>query len=171
VLSMRVEGDKVFIEGLDRFAAGGLQAARQRAARRIGSGVFNAAHQWLSGPGGASKKVRTDYVGFTKKSGEDVMFRSYKGAGAYPVPVRSGNLRNHLDWLMPGQSKAGVTAAHNEIIIFDSAEYARRISEGTGSSAKFGPRPFLIDGFNTFNRGGKAVGIVEEEIGKELPGR
>lgn len=167
---IRVEGDRVFIEGLDRFAGAGLPAALDRAERRIGAGVFSAVHEWLSGAGGASKKVRTDYVGFTKKSGENVMFRRYEGAGGYPVPVRTNNLRSHLDWLMPGQSKGDIHAGPNELIIFDSAEYARVISEGTGSSEKFGPREFLMDGFNTFNQGEKAVGILEEEIGKELPG-
>ncbi len=172
-LQITVDGDKIVIEGLDRLAVM-IPTAIKRALTRIATGSHRESHALLSGPGGAGKEVRRDYVGFTKKSGEDVIFRSFEGAGGYPVPVRSGLLRDSLDFLFPGQSKTAgkaltFTAGPDEAVIYDSAEYARVIREGTGSSSKYGPRDYLTDGFEKFNTGARAVRIVEEEIGKEIP--
>jgi|GEM_PF-658430 hypothetical protein len=169
-ISVTVEGDKVVIENLDAHAAR-IPAAIDRALTRVGTGVFENAQYWLSGAGGASKDQRTDYVGFTKKSGDKVMFRSYEGAGAYPVPARTGFLRQLLDWLHPGEAKSGpagsFTAGPFETVIFDSALYARVIREGTGSSRKYGPRDYLTDGLTRFDSGGAIKAIFEEEIEKE----
>jgi hypothetical protein len=32
-----------------------------------------------------------------------------------------------------------------------------------------GPRPFMDDAYETFDRGGRVVEILEEEIAKEMP--
>jgi hypothetical protein len=170
-IHVTIEGDKVVIHNLEQLSAN-LPKVIDRGVTRIGAGVFGAVQYWLMGPGGASKKVRTDYVGFEKKSGEKVTFRSYEGAGGYPVPIRTKGLLDHLAWVAPGQSKSGsagaVTAGPGESIVFNSAEYARTIREGTGSSAKFGPRDYLTDGFERFNQGARSVQIMEEEIAKEV---
>jgi hypothetical protein len=173
MLDLRVEihGDKILLDGLHGLSSQGIAAAQKSGLSRIARGTHREAFKWLSGAGGASKKVRTDYVGFTKKSGEDVMFRSYKGAGAYPVPVRTNNLRSHLDWLEPGASKDGFMADPDEAIVYDSAEYASDIHEGKGSSAKYGPREFLEDGFKDFNQGSRAAAILDEEMEIEIKKR
>jgi hypothetical protein len=167
-LHVEIQGDKILIDGLKGLSSHGIAAAQKRGLSRIARGTHREAFKWLSGPGGANKKIRKDYVGFTKKSGEDVMFRSFKGAGAYPVPTRTGNLRSHLDWLDPGESKDEFAATPDEAIVYDSAEYASDIHEGAGSSAKYGPREFLEDGFNDFNQGGRAPAILDEELEIEI---
>jgi hypothetical protein len=178
MLDIRAEihGDKVLLDGLHGLSSQGIAAAQKRGLFRIARGTHRQAFKWLSGAGGASKKVRKDYVGFTKKSGEDVMFRSFKGAGAYPVPVRTGNLRDHLDWLAPGASKGDFSAAPDEAIVFDSAEYASDIHEGKGSSAKYGPREFIEDGFRDFNQGffgegDRSAAVLDEELEIEIKKR
>ncbi len=147
-IQIKVEGDKVLIEGLDKFASGGLQEAITRSLARIGKGIHREAFDFLSG--------------------------TAIPAGNYPVPVVAGNLRRLLDWLAPGQSKSsgGMTfvAGLNETVIYDSAEYARTIREGRGSSEKYGARDYLTDAFNKFNEGGRVKKILEEEMGKELHG-
>lgn len=170
-LHLTIEGDKVLIEGLNKFAQE-LPGAVQKGLSEVGKGIFTEAHYWLSGAGGASKKVRHDYIGFVKKSGEQVKFRSYKGAGGYPVPVRTKNLLSHLAWLYPGKTKAdeygSFSAGPFETVIYNSAPYANVIHEGRGSSAKFGPRRFLTDALEKFNAGAKITDTIEDEIGKAI---
>jgi hypothetical protein len=170
-LHLTIEGDKIIIDGLQKFAAE-LPGAVQKGLAQVGAGVFTEALYWLKGAGGASKKVRSDYVGFTKKSGEEVKFRSYKGAGGYPVPIRTKNLLSHLNWLFPGKSKSddsgSFTAGPFETVIYDSAAYANVIHEGRGSSAKFGPRRYLTDALEKFNQGAKISDTIEDEIEKAI---
>jgi len=170
-VKITIEGDRVLIEGLNKFAQE-MPGAVQRGIGRAGSGIYEEAFKWLSGAGGESKKKRRDYVGFTKKSGEKVTFRSYVDSGRYPVPVRSGNLRGHLNWLFPGQTKSGkygtFSAGPFESIVYDSVPYANVIHEGRGSSAKFGPRRFLTDALERFNQGARIMTIIEEEIQKKI---
>lgn len=172
MLDVRIKGDKALIQGLNRLASDGVPRASERGLVRIAKGVYGEVLYWLSGTGGASKKTRTDYTGFTKKSGEEVTFRSYQGAGGYPVPKRTGYLSQQLDWLKPGESKSGdvgtFTAGKNEAVIYNSSLYANAIHEGKGSSAKFGPRRFMTDGLERFNAGDAMKRIMEEEISKEI---
>jgi hypothetical protein len=171
-LNVTVSGDKVVIAGLREFSAE-MPKAINRGLSNVAKGTYGFAFKWLSGPGGVAKKktlvgpIRGS-KGFTKKSGEQVNFKVFQGAGSYPVPVRTGNLRSLLNWLQPGASKDGFTAGPMEVIIYDSALYASVIHDGTGSSAKFGKRPFLTDAFNQFNQGAGVAGAVEEEIQKEI---
>jgi hypothetical protein len=168
-LRVTLDNGKVVIEGL-RSLAQGVPGAITRALTTSAKGIYRFAFQYLSGPGGASKKVRTDYTGFTKASGEKVSFRSYRGAGGYPVPVRSGYLRKMLDWLKPGEAKSAgglaFAAAGNEAVIYDSAEYANAIHEGRGSSRQYGKRPFMTNALERFNQGGKIRNTLLEEIEK-----
>lgn len=60
-------------------------------------------------------------------------------AGDYPVPVRRGNLRGSADWGFTSDTSGYVVAGGN------NAPYAVAVHEGTGSSAKFGPRKFQTD--------------------------
>jgi hypothetical protein len=159
------------LEGLNQLAANMTQTTN-KGSIRVAKGIYREANVWLSGAGGASKRVRSDYTGFTKKSGQAVSFRSYQGAGRYPVPIRAGNLKRLLDWLEPGQTKQGeagtFTAGPNEVVIYDSAEYADTIHEGKGSSAKYGPRPYMTDALEIFNTGSLIRQMVDEEIQKEI---
>lgn len=170
-IKVTIEGDKVIIQNLEHIA-GAIPSAIQRGIARAATGVFRRAQYFLHGSGGASRQVRTDYAGFTKKTGEKVIFRSYSGAGAYPVPTRTAGLLNALDWLYPGSSKTGkdgkiYAAQPNEAMVYDSALYANVIHEGLGSSAKYGPRRYLTDALEQFNQGARIVQIIEEEIAKE----
>lgn len=155
-ISVKIEGDKVVIAGLNRFAAE-LPAAVQRGMERVAIGIYREASAWLNGPG-SKVSVRKGVKG--------------SQAGAYPVPVRTGNLRRSLNWLKSGESKTGdagtFTAGANEIVIYNAARYADIIHEGRGSSAKFGPRRFLTDALKIFNQGNQIKTIIEEEINKEI---
>ena len=178
-LHVTVEGDKALISGLEH-AAAGIPKATTRGLSRIVKGVHGGAHDYLSGPGGAGKEQRRkpdegERAGFKNKTtGAKVQFDLFEGAGAYPVPVRRGNLRRLLAYVEPGQTKTGAngasfTAALDEAIVYDSAEYASVILNATGSSEKFGPRDYLTDGYNRFDEGDRVVKILEEEIAKEMP--
>ena len=150
-IQVQITGDKVIIRDLPT-ASMRIPAAADRALTRSAKGIYREAFSFLSGPGAKASNVP---------------------AGGYPVPVRTGFLRQALDWVAPGQSKAGVqgvvTAGKNEALIYDSAEYARVIHEGTGSSATFGPRAYLIDGLEKFNEGDHIQHIFEEELRRILP--
>ncbi len=174
MLTIQQTGDTLIIGGLREMCGGGIQRIQDRTLRRVVPGVHRKAHERLSGPGGTGKKVRREYEGFERKNwgaegkSHFQTFTSYENAGGYPVPVRTGNLRGRLDFLFPGESKEGFAAAANEGIVFDSAEYAATIHEGKGSSAKFGRRPFITDGLEDFDHGGRIVEIAGEETDKEM---
>lgn len=155
-ISVKIEGDKVVIEGLNRFAAE-MPKAVQRGMQRAATGIYRGASEWLKGPG-SKTSVR----------------KGVKGAspGSYPVPVRTGHLRRSLNWLKSGQSKTGdigtFTAGPHEVVVYNSARYADTIHEGRGSSARFGPRRFLTDALEIFNQGERIKGIIEEEINQAI---
>ena len=173
-LKVTIQGDKVLINNLETLSAN-VPKAIQRGLSRIVKGVHRAAFDYLSGPGGAGSTQRREAregerTGFDNKTtGKRVGFSLLEGAGAYPVPVRTGNLRRLLDYVEPGHSKGSFSASPDEAIVYDSAEYARVIREGTGSSAKYGPRDYVVDGLNRFDQGNRIVTILEEEIAKEMP--
>lgn len=149
-ITVTIEGQKVVIAGLDKLATG-LQGAASRGLERAAIGIHRSAHGFLSGAGAKKSNV---------------------SSGGYPVPVRTGHLRRSLNWLKPGESKTGpagtFTAGQNEVVIFDSAEYANVIHEGLGSSAKFGPRRYLTDALEQFSAGDRIKRTIEEEIEKEI---
>ena len=93
-------------------------------------------------------------------------------AGGYPVPVRTGHLKQSLNWLKPGEAKSSdgleVRAAENEVIIFDSASYAKSVHDGLGPNRKYGPRPFLRDALAKFRAKSDPVKILNEEVGKVI---
>jgi len=179
-INIKLQGDKLVIQNLAHLAAE-MPKAVDRALVRAAIGIERAAHDYLSGAGGAGKSKRRDYEGFERKNwgaagkSHYQTFRSYQGAGGYPVPVRTGHLRRSLAWLRPGTSKTGdsgtFSAGDHEVVIFDSAEYANAIHEGKGSSAKFGRRPYLQNALQLFNQGDRIRQIMEEEIGKEIEKR
>jgi hypothetical protein len=166
-LSITVDGDRVVIEGLGRLQQGKLLDAAILGIENAAIGIHREAFKNLSGAGakGTSKqttsKSRKSYLKWEKQT---------VAAGGYPVPVRTGNLRRLLDWLKPGESKSGPAgtfkAGQAEVIIYDSAIYAGVIHEGRGSSAKFGPRRFLIDALGKFNQDNAIKASIEKEIQK-----
>jgi len=179
-VKITAENNKVILDGLQQLGDN-YKPAAMRAMERAAVGIYDYAYRWLSGAGGAGKKKRRDYIGFTKKrsgtdehslTGQVVEFRSYIDSGGYPVPRRAGHLRRMLDWLGPGQSKSGdagaVTAGENEFLIFNTASYALAVFEGLGSSAKFGPRNALVDAFELFQHGGQIQQLIGEEVRKEI---
>jgi len=143
-LNVTVENDKVVIKGLQEMAAEMPQALKNTM-KRGAIGTHREAFDFLSGAKG--------------------------NPGGYPVPVETGHLRRLLDFLPPGKSKGGFSAGPLESIVYDSAIYSRTIHDGTGSSAKFGARPFITDGFEAFNRGDQLVQIADEEVAKVIAKR
>lgn len=137
---------------------------------RIVKGMHAVAMARLNGAGGAGRKqqISGPSRGFTKKSGESINFKQqFLGAGADPVPVRTGNLKRLLNFVTPGQTKSGagfsVHAGPMEAILYNSAEYSNVIHEGLSSSAKYGPRRFLVDALEKFKQGEMAA-ILEDEL-------
>lgn len=158
-VSVRVEGDKVVLEGLENYSEGIQSRAIPAALKVIAGGTAREALNFLSGPARGLKTV-------TSKGGRQRAV-SQGTAGGYPVPRLTGNLRRLLSWIGPNTSKKGFSTGPLEAMIFDSAEYARVIHEGSGSSAKFGPRPFLDDAFEAFNRGERVKTVIEQKIAEE----
>jgi len=169
-LKLTVEGDKVILEGLNKLSKD-LHPAAMRGLQKAAIGIHTEAFNFLSGAGakGTSKEV-------TSKTGKKYLKWEKRSMpvppGGYPVPVRTGWLRRSLNWLKPGESKTGeagtFTAGKDEVIIYNLAAYANAIHEGRGSSAKFGPRPFLTDAFKKFNQGDRIIKIVEDKIRKTV---
>ena len=148
-LNVTVQGDKIVLRGL-RGLERSMPNALKRILTRAAVGTYRAAFEFLSGPGAKASKV---------------------AAGGYPVPIRTGHLRRMLAWLRPGESKTSngtsFKAGPAEAIVYDSAEYSEVIHQGLGSSAKFGARPFITDGFERFNSRVPLEKIAEEEIDAE----
>jgi len=165
-LQVTIQGEKVIIEGLNKLADEFPQAIIKGITRSAIS-IYQQAYQWLSGSGaqGTSKEV-TSRTGRRYLKWQKVSVAS----GGYPVPVRTGWLRRMLNWLKPGESKTGeagtVQAGPNEVIIYNAAAYGTAIHEGLGSSKKFGPRKFLTDAFEMFNRGLGLQMALSDEIQK-----
>ncbi len=149
-INVKLEGEKVIIEGLNKLGDN-LIGAIQRGLSRSAKGIYRRAYDFLSGAGAKASDVN---------------------AGGYPVPVRTGHLRRMLDWLEPGETKSSegitFTTGPTEAMIFNSAIYARAIHEGRGSSKKYGPRRFIIDTFEKFNQGSRVEKTIDEEIAKEI---
>ena len=170
-LQITMDGEKVIIEGLQKLAQA-IPGAIREALNEIAPKIHRIAYEYLSGAGAKGKTQGTAYrdaSGKWKIKGQRWTKQSVP-AGGYPVPVRSGWLRQMLDWLRPGETKTldgrSVTAGTNEVIIFDAALYANVIHQGTGSSAKFGPRPFITNALQMFNEGGRIRQIVLDKIEK-----
>lgn len=149
-INVTIEGQKVIIDGLGKLT-GELQVAANRGLERSVTGIYRLAYEFLSGEGAKASNIPS---------------------GGYPVPVRTGDLRRHLDWLKPGESKTGpagtFAAGQNEVVIYDSEEYANVVHGGYGSSAKFGPRRFLTDALEKFNVGDRIRKNIEEEVAEEI---
>jgi len=164
-IRVTIEGDKVIIAGLHGLSSE-LRPAISSGLSRIAEGAFDEAYRWLSGPG-SLYETRTSKTGKTyrRKVGDFL-------PGQYPVPVRTGWLRRMLYWLKPGTTKTHgditITTGTLEAIVGNAAAYAETISEGKGTSARHGRRPYIEDGLKRFNAGNKMQHTIEYEIGKTL---
>jgi len=173
-LNCTISGDKVLIEGLGQFIEE-MPGTIRKGLKKIVRGIHPLAMAFLNGVGGAGRKAQITGPsrGFTRKSGETVNFKpQLSGAGGWPVPVRTGNLKRLLDFLDPGQTiTAGgmtFTAGDMEVVLFDSAEYANVIHEGLGSSRKFGPRRFATSALSRFNTTVGIANTLNNEISESL---
>lgn len=168
-LVVSVHGEKVVLGDLLGLASDYPQAIQRGLSRGI-KGIHRLAYDYLSGAGSKGTYV-------TSKGGNKYWKRrvSQIPGGGYPVPVRTGNLRRLEDFVEPGRSKTSngqtFTAGPMEAIAFNSAEYARPIHAGTGSSAKFGPRPYLVDALDQFNQGNRIAENIAEEIAVDIQKR
>jgi len=149
-ISLTIENEKAVLRGLE-LLPGRLDRAVKRGLRKAAGGVHREALARLSGRGKKASKAPP---------------------GGYPVPRRTGHLARSLDKLGPARSKSagGETfrTGPMEAMVYAAAEYARVIHEGRGSSAKFGPRPYLTDALEAFNRGAGIAGAIDAEIRKEI---
>lgn len=162
-LNVTLKGEKVVLDGLTSFAHNIRAKAIPRGLRRIVKGTAAEALQnFLTGP------VRGFKTKTSSSGRQRAVAQKPELAGGYPVPMLSGNLRRLLGWVFPGQTKLSnnltFEAGPMEALIFDSAEYAMTIHEGTDSSSEYGPRPFMDDAFAAFNAGARTKDIIEEEI-------
>ena len=138
-----IDGDEELIKGLDSLEEL-LPSAIQDGLGDIIDRVHAAAIRRLQGPRRGVRTVRA------KKSGRQrTVALKPELAGSDPIPRVTGNLLRLLGSVKPGRSKTSrgliFTAGPLEAILYDSARYASQISEGKGSSAKYGARPFEKD--------------------------
>jgi len=166
-ITISLEGDKLVIENLNAMP-GKVQRLAGKGLKLVARGVHSNAMDYLNGPGSKGEYITTK----TGKTRWQKRKTPIPAGGYPPVPVRTGNLKRLLDFLDPGETfsndKGSFTAGKTEIVVFDSARYARVIHEGLGSSAKFGKRPYLHDALQKFNAGDNIVHIVTREIEKGL---
>ncbi|MCK5021374.1 MAG: hypothetical protein KAS32_30460 [Candidatus Peribacteraceae bacterium] len=165
-IKIKIDNDDITIEKLEAFDRLLSEEVIPEILSVIGTDVLAAAVDNLSGP---SKGVRT----IKTKSGAQRTEPINPGlAGDYPVPLYSGHLRRSMDIVLPGMSKAAggdtFTAGENEVVIFNSAEYAGVIHEGGGSSEKYGRRAFLEDAINDYVGDGKSQAVVDNKVGEAL---
>lgn len=168
-VQVTIDGDQVVLQGLSGLAHD-LSPAIDRGLVRIAKGVHRESYYWLSGPGRKIMRTtdRRQHGGRNKTARRGQASSLQAKPGSYPVPVLTGTLRRLLDWLRPGAAKDGFQAGANEVIVYDSAEYAGVIYDSRGSSAGYGPRKYLEDGFSRFNQGSEVSKILDEEIGMEI---
>lgn len=168
-ISVNLQGDKVVINNLQGLISD-YPKAIQRGMSRSVKGIHRLAVDFLSGAGSKGIYVTTKSGGKRWKKRDTPI-----PGGGYPVPVRTGNLRRMLDFVEPGRSKSSngstFTAGPMEAIVYNSAEYARVIHTGTGSSAKFGPRKYLYDALDQFNQGNRIADNISEEISADIAKR
>jgi len=158
-ISVSMEGGKVLIEDLERYSVAIKEKAMPGALSIVAEGIAKEAQKLLRGPKRGVKTV------IAKKSGRQrAVGRNPQLAGGYPVPRMAGNLLHLMDWLKPNHSKGAFSTGPFEAVVFNSAEYARVIHQGTGSSAKFGERPFLDDAVMAFNESVGIKKVFEEKI-------
>lgn len=147
MLTVKVDvvNEKVVLERIQKIPILAIGAARA-AMTRVGAGVYAEASEWLKGAKSAT--------------------------GGFPVPEVTGHLRGLLNWVKPGKSvsAAGMsfTAGPHETVVYDAAAYALTIAKGTGSSAKFGARDYLLKALDEFNAGDRIANILDEEIERAL---
>ncbi|MDP2167976.1 MAG: hypothetical protein Q8J64_06570 [Thermodesulfovibrionales bacterium] len=167
-LQVTIIGDKVVIAGLEK-AMKEVPVAVREGLEEAARAILQEADKNLSGAGSkgtsewrTSKKSGKKYMKWTKRK-EPIP------AGGYPVPVRTGHLQKWGNYAKPGESKTsnGITfkAGSNEAIVYNAAEYARVIHEGKGSSAKYGPRPFITDAVGKVD----IAGIIEKKLAGVMP--
>jgi len=172
-IQVKIEGDKVIIEGLGKIAQE-LPGAITKGLTRSAKGIHGNAQDFLSGAGAKGETTGFAYA--------DIKTRKLKiskqkwtpqsiPAGGYPVPARRKHLLGSLYWLKPGTSRTHesgktFTVGPHEVIISDSAIYQHPIHEGTWTQTKHGPRRFLTDALTKFNQGDRIKKIMEEEIQK-----
>lgn len=175
-----LEGEKQLLHEADRIATGSPRAVL-RGLETSARGIFDESFKRLTGPGRPSVRLRNTRAEFhaargivrsgrTRLRGQSSMLGARPGS--YPVPTVTGNLRNHLDWLGPGETKRGeagsITAGQNEFILFNSAAYARVIHDPKPgeSSHRYGRRPFLDDGVKDYGFG-RIRQNIEAEVARE----
>ena len=173
-VQVSIENEKVVIKGLQN-ASGAIARRADIGMGRIVAGIFDHAHTLLRGPSRSRTKMFTKNKKTGKRKRAPLRGTSnLLGArpGSYPVPRVTAHLLNLLSFVKPGETKTtgGQTfrAGHLNAIVYNAAGYARNIHDGTGTSAKYGPRRFLIDALQKYDQGARIKAVMEEEIQKAI---
>ena len=126
-----------------------LSRELKRVEKRIPKAVDEGLGRWAK---------RADAMAVKNLSGSGSKYENAKGkykrrkgrvaGGGYPVPVRTGNLKQSQDYIVPGKSKAGITAQSGQAYLVNTAKYAVAVHDGRGQNKKFGPRRFALDAVN-----------------------
>jgi hypothetical protein len=162
MLSMVTRGFNKLLSRVDTLARTEMKKRERAILREIVTLTHEGANERLSGPGRTKVRLKNkkDFKyqdGNVKRSVKRKTARRGQSdalaarPGAYPVPVLSGHLRRMLGMVMPGHTVASnglsFSAGSDEGIVFNSAEYASVIHDGTRSSKRFGPRAYITDSF------------------------
>ena len=173
-IKVTIENDKVVVQGLQNLSHS-VASAANKAIGIIAVGIFDNAHALLRG--GARSRIKL--FDTNKKTGvrERSRLRGLSdvlGArpGSYPVPRVTARLYNLLDFVKPGETKTANRHTYRAgplgAIIYDAADYASVISEGKGSSTKYGPRRFLTDALQKYDQNSRIKAVLEDEIQKAV---
>ena len=171
-VSAKIENNKVVIRDIEKLGRNYPGAVRRGLGDMV-KGVFGISYRLLSGQGAKSTATGTAVKerGKWKIKGRKNKTQSI-AAGAYPVPVRSDKLRGALGFVPPGKTKSAgdltFTAGSLQAILYNAAEYARVIHDGLRSSTPYGPRRFMTDAVEEYDRTTGIMTPIEDEVDKEL---
>lgn len=180
-LRVTIENEKVIIRGLEG-ASGAVARGASIGMGFVTAGIFDEAYTLLQGGSRSRIKVFTKKKEYYQKGERKGKRKREKMRGAtnplgarpgsYPVPRVTGHLLTHLGFVKPGETKTlnGLTfsAGVLEAVLYDAAEYASVIHDGTHSSTKHGPRPFTTDAVKKYDQGGRIAAVIDKEVQKAI---
>ncbi len=177
-LNITIDNEKIVINGLQN-AVGVVAHGAEIGVMRVAVGIFAEAFKLLQGPARSRVSIFTGKKEYYKKTGKrkrapmrGITNATVARPGSYPVPRITSNLLTRLAFVKPGETKTvnnyTFSAGRLEAIVFNAAEYASNIHDGTGTSEKYGARPYITDAVQNYDRGGRIVAVIEEEIQRAI---
>lgn len=177
-LAMTIENEKVVIAGLSA-AGAAIPVGASAGMGRVAAGIFGEAFKKLQGPARSRVRIFTNNDKRYARSGKRTRVQSRGrtesiGArpGSYPVPRVTSHLLTRLSYIGTNESRSdnGKTFATGtlESMVFNAADYASVIRDGTHSSSKYGARPFDTDAVIAYDGNGNIAAVMNEEIQKAI---